>query len=65
MLIEIIARQLTRNIIKFANLEAESALWRSPRSVATYAIRLFKLLKPQIVLALSASISKIHISFNG
>jgi hypothetical protein len=64
MLIEIIARQLTRDIIKFANLEVESALWRSPYSVATYAIRLFKLLKLQIVLALSAAISKIHISFN-
>ncbi|KAA8616519.1 hypothetical protein PtrV1_09820 [Pyrenophora tritici-repentis] len=65
MLMEIIARQSTRDMIKFANPEAESALWRSPRSVATYAIRLFKLLKPQIVLALSAAISKIHISFDG
>ncbi|EFQ91279.1 hypothetical protein PTT_11921 [Pyrenophora teres f. teres 0-1] len=62
---EIIARQSTRDMIKFANPEAESALWRSSRSVATYAIRLFKLLKPQIVLALSAAISKIHISFDG
>ncbi|KAA8611875.1 hypothetical protein PtrV1_13751 [Pyrenophora tritici-repentis] len=65
MPMEIIARQSTRDIIKFANPEAESALWRSPRSVATYAMRLFKLLKPQIVLALSAAISKIHISFDG
>ena len=39
-------------------------MWRSLCSVATYAIRLFKLLKPQIVLALSAAVSKIHISFN-
>jgi hypothetical protein len=65
MPMEIIARQSTRDMIKFANPEAESALWRSPRSVVTYAIRLFKLLKPQIVLALSAAVSKIHISFNG
>ena len=65
MPIEVIARQSTRDIIKFANPEAESALWRSPHSVATYAIRLFKLLKPQIVLALSTAISKIHISFDG
>ncbi|KNG46889.1 transposase-like protein [Stemphylium lycopersici] len=62
---EIIARQSTRDMIKFANPEAESALWRSPRSVATYAMRLFKLLKPQIVLALSTAVSKIHISFDG
>jgi hypothetical protein len=65
MPMEVIARQSTRDMIKFANPEAESALWRSPRSVATYAMRLFKLLKPQIVLALSTAISKIHISFDG
>jgi hypothetical protein len=64
MPMEIIALQSTRDMIKFANPEAESALWRSPRSVATYAMRLFKLLKPQIVLALSAPVRKIHISFN-
>jgi hypothetical protein len=65
MPMEIIARQSTRDMIKFANPEAESALWRSPRSVATYAMRLFKLLKPQMVLALSTAVSKIHISFDG
>ena len=64
MLIEIIARQSTREIIKFANLEAERALWQSPRSVATYAIRLFRQLKPYIVYALLDAVSKIHVSFN-
>lgn len=42
MLMEIIARQLTRETIKFANLEAKRALWQSPRSVVTYATRLFR-----------------------
>ncbi|RYN64908.1 hypothetical protein AA0119_g11475 [Alternaria tenuissima] len=55
MPMEIISRQSTRDMIKFANPEAESALWRSPRSVATHAMRLFTLLKPQIIVALSTA----------
>lgn len=65
MPMEIIARQSTREMIKFANPEAERALWQSPRSVATYAMRLFRQLKPHIVLALSDAVSKIHVSFDG
>ena len=61
----IIARQSTREMIKFANPEAERALWQSPRSVATYAMRLFRQLKPHIVPALSDAVSKIHVSFDG
>ncbi|EUC44383.1 hypothetical protein COCMIDRAFT_27261 [Bipolaris oryzae ATCC 44560] len=41
MLMGVIARQSTRDMMKFANPEAEIALRRSPRSVAMYVIRLF------------------------
>jgi hypothetical protein len=62
---ELISRASTRDLFRIANGEAESALWRSPRSVATYAMRLFHLMQPQIIHALSSAISKIHISFDG
>jgi hypothetical protein len=63
--IEFISRASTRDLFRIANGEAESALWRSPRSVATYAMRMFHLMQPRIVQALSNAISKIHISFDG
>jgi hypothetical protein len=62
---ELISRASTRDLFRIVNGEAERALWQSPRSVATYAMRLFHLMQPQIVQALSNAISKIHISFNG
>jgi hypothetical protein len=62
---ELISRALTRDLFRIVNGEAERALWRSPRSVATYAMRLFYLMQPQIVQALSNAISKIYISFDG
>ncbi|KAI1560923.1 hypothetical protein PtrEW7m1_011398 [Pyrenophora tritici-repentis] len=65
LLMELISRASTRDLFRIANGEAESALWRSPRSVATYAMRLFHLMQPQIVHALSSAISKIHIIFDG
>jgi hypothetical protein len=55
------ARDLSRTISR----EAESALWGSPRSVATYVMRLFHVMQPQVVRALSKAISTIHISFDG
>jgi hypothetical protein len=62
---ELISKATTRELFKLINGEVERALWRSPRSVATYAMRLFYLLQPQIVNALSNAVSKIHISFDG
>ncbi|KAG9383239.1 hypothetical protein A1F94_005150 [Pyrenophora tritici-repentis] len=62
---ELLARPSFREMISLANPEAEAALWVSPRSVATYAMRLFQYMQPQIVCALSEAASKIHISFDG
>jgi hypothetical protein len=62
---ELISRASTRELFKVASTEAERALWRSPRSVATYAMRLFHLMQPQVVSALSSAASKIHVSFDG
>ncbi|KAI1671877.1 hypothetical protein L13192_02736 [Pyrenophora tritici-repentis] len=62
---EIINRASTRELFREVSTEAEGALWRSPRSVATYAMRLFHAIRPQIVDALSSAASKIHISFDG
>ncbi|KAF7573975.1 hypothetical protein A1F94_013550 [Pyrenophora tritici-repentis] len=62
---ELLSNASFREIINFANPEAEAALWVSPRSVATYAMRLFRRLQPQVVHALSQAASKIHISFDG
>jgi hypothetical protein len=61
----IIARSSTRELFSIISAEAEAALWRSPCSVAMYSMRLFRAIQPQIVQALSQSISKIHISFDG
>jgi hypothetical protein len=65
LLMELLAQPSFRDMISIANPEAEAALWVSPRSVATYAMRLFRYLQPQVVQALSASVSKIHVSFDG
>tara|TARA_R110002003_G_scaffold101_3_gene8097 strand:+ start:1419 stop:2252 length:834 start_codon:yes stop_codon:yes gene_type:complete len=54
-----------REMIKFANPEAEAALWTSHVSVTTFAVSLFKFMQPQVVRALSTAASKIHISFDG
>jgi hypothetical protein len=62
---ELLTRPSFREMINFANLEAEAALWVSPRSVATYAMRLFRRIQPQVIQSLSAAASKIHISFDG
>ncbi|RYN60367.1 hypothetical protein AA0117_g13082 [Alternaria alternata] len=62
---ELLSNTSFREMISFANPEAEAALWVSPRSVATYAMRLFRRLQPQVVHALSQAASKIHISFDG
>ena len=40
-------------------------LWKSPQSVARYVLRVYDHIKPRIVHALSQSLSKIHISFDG
>lgn len=61
---ELISRATTRNIFRLANVEAERALWRSPCSVATYVMRLFHYIQPQIIKALSEAASKIHVSFD-
>ncbi len=62
---ELLSNASFREMINFANPEAEAALWVSPRSVATYAMRLFRRLQLQVVHALSQAASKIHISFDG
>lgn len=62
---ELLARPSFREMINFANPEAEAALWVSPRSVATYVMRLFRDIQPQVVQALSEAAGKIHISFDG
>jgi hypothetical protein len=62
---ELLARPSFREMINFANPEAEAALWVSPRSVATYAMRLFRCLQPQVVQVLSTAVSRIHVSFDG
>jgi hypothetical protein len=54
-----------REMINFANPGAEAALWVSPRSVATHAMRLFRRIQPQVLQALSEAAGKIHISFDG
>jgi hypothetical protein len=53
-----------REMISFANLEAEAALWTSHTSVSTFVIRLFRSIRPQVVNALLSAVSKLHISFN-
>jgi hypothetical protein len=62
---ELFSRPSFREMINFANPEAEAALWVSPRSVATYAMRLFGYIQPRVVQALSEAAGKIHISFEG
>ncbi|KAH5393902.1 hypothetical protein HBI47_245820 [Parastagonospora nodorum] len=61
----IINRASTRELFREVSTEAEGALWRSLRSVVTYAMRLFYAIQLQIVDALSSAASKIHISFDG
>jgi hypothetical protein len=53
------------DMIQLAGVEAERALWMSHNSVSRYVIRLYNYLKPKVVVELSQSISKIHISFDG
>jgi hypothetical protein len=54
-----------REMIAYANPEAAEALWVSRTSVASFVIRLYRHLEPQVVNDLSQSISQIHISFDG
>jgi len=62
---ELISRPSFREMIAFANPEAEAALWVSPRSVTAYALRLYRRMQPEVVKALSTAVSKVHISFDG
>jgi hypothetical protein len=52
-------------MIQLAGVEAERTLWTSHNNVSRYVIRLYNYLKPKVVVELSQSISKIHISFDG
>ncbi|RYN15529.1 hypothetical protein AA0113_g12768 [Alternaria arborescens] len=54
-----------REMIAYANPEAAEALWVSRTSVASFVMRLYCHLEPQVVNNLSQSISQIHISFDG
>ncbi|KAI1519526.1 Dimer-Tnp-hAT domain containing protein [Pyrenophora tritici-repentis] len=54
-----------RQMIEFANPEAADALWVSHNSVASFVMRLYRYMEPQVVQMLSSAISKIHISFDG
>jgi hypothetical protein len=62
---ELLTKPSFRDMIKLSNPEAEAALWVSSRSVATYAMRLFRSIQPKVVQALSEAASKIHVSFDG
>jgi len=53
-----------RAMIQLANVEAERALWTSHNSVSRYVVRLYDSLKPKVVLELSESMSRIHVSFD-
>lgn len=52
-------------LIAAANPEAAVSLWSSHASVTRYVMRLYDYIKPKVVLELSQSLSKIHISFDG
>jgi hypothetical protein len=52
-------------MIAYANPEAADALWVSRTSVASFVMRLYRHLEPQVVHELSQSLSQIHISFDG
>jgi hypothetical protein len=54
-----------REMIRFANPEAEAALWKSHNSVSAFVMKLYSWLQPQVKRALSEASSKIHISFDG
>jgi hypothetical protein len=54
-----------REMIKFANPEAEAALWLSHHSVARFVMRLYDYMKPQVISLLDSAISQVHISFDG
>ncbi|RYN15484.1 hypothetical protein AA0113_g12563 [Alternaria arborescens] len=54
-----------RQMIEFANPEAADALWVSHNSVASFVMRLYRYMEPQVVQMLSSAVSKIHISFDG
>jgi hypothetical protein len=54
-----------RALLAAANLEAAASLWKSHLSVSAYIMRLYDYLLPRVVMDLSQSLSKIHISFDG
>jgi hypothetical protein len=54
-----------RRMIEFANPEAADALWSSHNSVASFVMRLYHHMEPQVIAVLSSAVSKIHISFDG
>jgi hypothetical protein len=54
-----------RQMVEFASPEAADALWVSHNSVASFVMRLYRHMEPQVVQMLSSAISKIHISFDG
>jgi hypothetical protein len=54
-----------REMIKFANPEAEAALWLSHHSVARFVMRLYDYMKPQVISLLDSAMSQVHISFDG
>lgn len=54
-----------RSMIRFANPEAEAALWTSHNSVSRFVMRLYSFLQPQVKRSLSQACSKVHISFDG
>ncbi len=54
-----------RQMIEFANPDAADALWVSHNSVASFVMRLYRHLEPQVVQMLSSVASKIYISFDG
>ncbi|KAF7448806.1 hypothetical protein A1F94_006154 [Pyrenophora tritici-repentis] len=51
-------------MLEAANPDAARAIWTSRTSVARYVFRVYDHLKPRIIMALSQSLSKIHISFD-
>jgi hypothetical protein len=54
-----------QRLLEAANPLAEQALWKSHVSVSQYSARLYKHLKPRVILQLLQALSTVHLSFDG
>jgi len=51
-------------MMQLANAEAADALWRSHNSVSKYIMRLYNYLKPEVIMDILSTQSKVHFSFD-